>query len=374
MDSAQTWVEALNISPEKLSEWGEKAPEGVPLLVYALDQGLIPLKEYMDWASNHYGLPILDSKFFEGFDREKLAAERSNWAAWCFPVSVWEDVTYVACVEPPSETPDGKFAFILADPHAMIEAWGQTKLTETNVPGPLDAPEGINLNAPSTGFVLNLDSNVLASPDAPTETVEVEVPPPPPKAQPAAAKTAAPEKLGLVVKPAPAAAAPKPAPAAAAAPAKPAPAAVKVSEDVEIRSAFDRLKATYTMAMVMKCDESKVRPYRWSEDLQVPQNLEDATVNLTYPSFFRIVAKTQQPYHGFIIDSPVHRNFFTSLKFDDLPACVTAIPLKADNNLWGMLVAIGPESAQSPEALDNAARIGEKLTKALEPAWSSGAA
>src|ERR1700730_12075108 len=108
MDSQETWVEALNISSESLSEWGAQAPATVPLLVWCLEMGLVPCEDYLACASERFELPVLINAFFHSFDHHQFEAERQNgiWNPWLFPVGKWDDVTLIACVEPPAEPPE----------------------------------------------------------------------------------------------------------------------------------------------------------------------------------------------------------------------------------------------------------------------------
>src|SRR6185312_12687814 len=125
MSEPQTWAEALKISPEKLSEWSEKAPGDIPLLIWCLQEGQIRAEEYLDWACENFGLPVLNSAFFtQDFDKTTLEQYRKdpNYCAWNFPVAFWDDVLFIACAEPPSD-PSMGFAYILADPAAMKEVW-----------------------------------------------------------------------------------------------------------------------------------------------------------------------------------------------------------------------------------------------------------
>jgi hypothetical protein len=379
MDTSQTWVEALKISPEKLSEWSEQAPAETPLLVWCLQEGHISPEDYFEWACEHFGLPILNSAFFtQSFDRTSLEPHRSNslWSPWYFPVGQWDDVTLIACAEPPAERPEGACAFVLADPAAMREVWG---LGEAKKDAELEAPMGINPNATKT-FILNLDSTMLmqdhVEPVKPTakEPKPNHVDPPnlaaptPIKAKTASAPPPTPpaKKSPLAVAAAVAQATPAQNPEPAAAKVKPIKGAPNPNEDSEIAAAFEHLRKDYQSSLIMRVSENAVKPYKWDPKLPVVAGQDKWNVNLSYPSFFRIVSKTMQPYHGYVIDSPAHQQFFASLNFPKAPACVTAIPLKHNGNLWGVLVAFGSETSQTGDALNHALEIGEKLGKTLD--------
>ncbi|NJM10339.1 MAG: hypothetical protein HC883_05655 [Bdellovibrionaceae bacterium] len=144
MSDQQSWAEALNIKPESLAQWSSQAPAGTPLLVYCLEHGHVPLAEYWAWAQDHFGLAVLQSHYFQqAFDPSFLEQARlsGNWHPWCFPIEQWDDVTFVACVEPQDRSQDksqyndenSRVRYVLADPRLMREAWGATS---TNIKTP----------------------------------------------------------------------------------------------------------------------------------------------------------------------------------------------------------------------------------------------
>jgi hypothetical protein len=413
MDQPQTWAEALNISSDQLSDWSAQVPEGIPLLVWCLEQRHVSVAAYLEWACDHFGLPVLSPEFLtRGFDRQVLQAQASHghWTPWCFPVGQWEEVTYIACVEPPHEMPEGVFALLLTDPKPLLKIWESEHpstaiLKEEKAPTPtparsttptrmaaapsptpeepstaapieFDAPVGIKIN-PTKTFVLNLDDMNLGE----TSTHAAE---PPPKSPPEftektsltftktiqspVLETSDFSSVGLT------------------SPSAPPPLNVAKSdkktfvlpqvqpsadEEGEIHAAFENLKSDYQSALIMKCSDTTAKPYKW--DSAISLEINQSAVNLSHPSFFRIVSKTLQPYHGYVIDSPIHREFFSSLKISEPPACVTAIPLKVDNRLWGILVAFGDENSQGSGPLDRAIKICDKLVGALNPTWTKAA-
>ena len=286
----------------------------------------------------------------------------------------------VACTEPPAELPEGKYAFLLADPAAMREVWGETQIN-----APLErseAPIGINPNATRT-FILNLDESTVLGEhsdgvdphsqdqeDKTTVTLSVIVPAKTQvaaaKATPAAIKKAAPI-LSVATED------PPPAPAVKAKSKAVPVVAENAGNASEISMSFSRLHENYQSALLMRCADGFAKPYKWDDQLAITPGDEKFNVNLGFPSFFRIVAKTMQPYHGYVIDSPAHREFFANFNFENPPACVTAVPVKIDEKLWGILVAFGGEAAQTSEALNQAISICDKLAVSLTAAGAKAA-
>ena len=404
MERPQTWAEALNINAEMLSEWSLKAPSDIPVLVWCLENGHVSIEDYLAWACEHYGLPILNTAFFtQSFDRDSLNAEvrgSEYWSPWCFPVGQWEDVTLVACVEPPANRPNYKCAYVLADPAAMHEIWGRNEggASPTASEPELEAPQGVDLKAQNT-FVLNLDNltslttmgEITASAEASDpdsmesksgltlmlDNPETHLITPPSESETqgitASLIVETPDEEGpppvtrTNVKPVKLA---PPAPAPAKPKGKPKP---LVSDEAEIQTAFALLRKEFQSVMIMKCIDGVAVPYKWDSSLRILENDESTHVNLLTPSFFRIVMKTSHPYHGYVVDSPAHKAFFDALRLPEPPASITAIPLMANGKIWGIMVAFGLENAQGPQTLEHAVKICEKLTSNCAQSWSQAA-
>lgn len=405
MSNDQTWVEALNINPEMLAEWSAQAPQGKPLLVYCLEEGHISVPEYMQWACDHFGLPVLSTGYFhEIFDVKSVKPYRreESWSPWYFPVEQWDGVTFVACVEPPHEEPQDNVRHILADPRAMREVWEaaataeaptqETSINEgpqgltliipkvTSVPTQaeedkstaaapeakepvadnFDAPVGVNLTA-AKSFKLNLDDstilfkepegNTKVAKQAPSENSEVSQIPihhvetrkaPEKNEYASATSLAVSERLKSYI---------------------------PTDEDLACRQVFDTLNQHYDHSFIMKCTGEEAVAHKWDDKIQL-QDASRVKLSLTFPTFMRVVYRTQMPYHGYLVDSPAHRELFDSLGIKKLPSCVTAIPLKVRGKLWGVLVSVGEEDLQALYQLKYAEGAADQLIKAVESTWA----
>lgn len=378
-------MEALNISEQNLQAWSSEAPEGKPLLVWCLEQGKISSQEYLQWACAHYGLAVVSPAFFsQALDRAFVSVQRESgaWNPWCYPVEHWDDISIVACVEPPHELLP-KTCYVLADPVAMLEAWGSEDSKASAAP---DLPDGMSLEPTKKPFRLNLGAEtespapeetqhraelttsevlsqntpipfVLNLPEAtstdlppiPFESKVPEAPPPPkPQAKPPAVKAETTTKtFSKQVSP----------------------------EEAEqsILATLERLEKSFDGVFVMKCSEAKADLYRWGQKINPVNKGKDAKVELVYPSLFRIVSRTLLPYHGYVVDSPAHREFFQALNIADLPKCVCAVPIKRDSQLLGMLVTVGQEAHQAMDFLKLVEHEAEGLASKLVPSWSKAA-
>lgn len=388
MNDHKTWAEALNINPESLSHWSAQAPSGKPVLVYCLEQGYVDYAEYMQWAQENFQLPVLQSTYFQSaMDKDLLEAARNsgNWSAWMFPVDRWDDVTIVACCTPPGEDLGENVRFVLADPRAMNEIWNASEnLSPTLESGPVDMPSGLSLD--TKAFVLDLDNASLNLGPAPVETPAAETDvsfvlnvPNTTVSTPVSAPKAPPE-LRVVANETPAAPVIPPTPAVLTKPTPVAPrkptgtparhGSARVDENAVVNALFESLTERFEGAVIMKCEDQEAKLYKWDANLTPPEEAEKTSVNLSYPTFMRIVAKTNMPYHGYLVDSPAHQQFFGALGLSTLPKCVTAIPVRFDEQLWGLVVAFGPEDNQKMEYLNFAQEAVERLMNSMITHWA----
>jgi hypothetical protein len=425
MSVSQDWVEALHINPEKLNEWSALAPDGVPLIVWLLQEGHVSPGAYLDWAKEHYQLPVVSPEYFtDAFDpssaRDLQVHFDLEWRPWFFPVESWDGITLVACVTPPEHIP-ANARFILADPATLQNVWSLLASTVTATsfkmppipslensdeqlpPALPDIPEGLT-NAGTKPFTLNLDLDQLGAPAEP---------PPMPEA-PEGLKATPPEfKLDLPDFPSdePVAQVPEPVPMRAApvqpeippptpqermnddlsvvkvpsiaakaeavkAKAKPGAAGKKVSsleQDALIDEAFVKLKKIYQHCFLMKCTDATAKLYRWDDSLNPANDGKSVSIDLAFPTFFRIIYKTQLPYHGYLVDSPAHRDFFSELQITDLPGCVTGIPLRDGNQLVGVLVCVGAEELQKLDVLKKVEEAVAPVVESLTQSWVKAA-
>ncbi len=430
MEQSQTWAEALKINPKKLNEWSALAPDGVPVLLYVLQEGHITVARYLEWASARFNLPVLNENYFDStFDsdgaRNMQFALGHEWKPWMFPVEQWDGVVIVACMEPPSESIGEEYRFVLADPLVLQRTWSHmassftsTTLDSPNpVEGDVEIPNGITSTSIKP-FKLTLDdlneSNLFRSglepaPAAPPtpDSHEVELPEASVVTATSTAAKAPPIPLPMAVEDAaveefePPPVAHMPMVPESSLPTIPAPPELVPSDSVpsisrkpktkpvkaktkgpiltetqqleQIELAFAELKALYKNVFLMKCQEGIARLFKWDDSMKPTGGGKNIAVELAFPTFLRIISKTQLPYHGYLVDSPAHRDFFNSLKITDLPGCVTGIPIKDGSHLVGVLVGVGDDNLQKLDILRKAEESAETLIDALAPAWGKAA-
>ena len=370
MSTTRNWAEALNISPETLATWSAQAPSGTPLLVWCLEQEHIQLETYFTWAQTAFEVPILATRYFrEALDNVFITQARNegNWYPWQYPIEKWDNVTLVACVEVPPQEEWGDYRFVLADPRAMREAWGTTGMhkVEDQPPEPpameplaseaIEAPIGISAVPKPFKLNLNLDAAMELPSEQPPVTIHIDE----------SSLFEEPAHVAPVVPIIP--------PVSAASLASSSKRDPNADELAAIKDLFVSLGQRYHGSLILKCSATNAQLKHWDHRLKASPSHPSMNMNLSYPTFLRIVAKTMMPYHGYLMESSAHRDFFQALGFEGLPSCVTAIPIKNDGNLWGVVVAIGNEENQKMDSLSFVQEHTDKLIAVAGDEWFKAA-
>jgi hypothetical protein len=106
MKTPKPWVKALNVKFQDYETWTTQLAEGQSITFWALDHGKLRTQDYLYWAREHYQLPVLkDGYFRDQASTAMLKQMRSvaNWSEEMVPINSWENIIYIACVEPPQE-------------------------------------------------------------------------------------------------------------------------------------------------------------------------------------------------------------------------------------------------------------------------------
>lgn len=130
------WLEELSIDPQRFSD----LPEGQNPLLWGLRNDIVDEEAYVFWASTHYILPAIKPEFFSmavDFSLIEKFSQVFQWNESCFPIYMWEDTLFVACLEPPQIESDQKICFVIGPFSAMEMAWTKhngTPQTEFEAP------------------------------------------------------------------------------------------------------------------------------------------------------------------------------------------------------------------------------------------------
>ena len=83
--------------------------------------------------------------------------------------------------------------------------------------------------------------------------------------------------------------------------------------------------------------------------------------SLSADSFFSIVAKTQKPYHGYVVKNEVVDKFFKEVNSGHIPENVTVVPITKDDVVVAVLMGWGPKSTYTLTVLRDMERSVNSL-------------
>lgn len=128
---------------------------------------------------------------------------------------------------------------------------------------------------------------------------------------------------------------------------------------------FSELKSHFQQSMILLLNGEDLKPWKW-ENTWTPKNKQAfEAFNPDQPGLFRIIKRTKQPYHGYVVSSPLNKEFFKQWGFDALPEHVTALPMIVENHLSGIILSLGDESSGSDRALMDASKIVDEFVNTI---------
>jgi hypothetical protein len=357
------WAKALLVKPQDIDRWQAECPTPQGFLGWCLEQGKIDAESYLNWAANHFGLPIVRSDFFaRSFDQNLFEQLRTvaPWSPSLSPIAQWDGVIYLACAEPPV---DVKWSFtvqyVLAHPRDLSTYFA---------PNPVNADQ--TPPAPPEETVIGASAEPWSD-DVPTQT-GLEMP-----------EGLGPEGLSLDTKPpiAPVlqfnfSAAPAP---EAPAPDALAPDALAPSQDSQsaeftaitrIASSLDFLRDDFKSSMILEATGDTLKPLLW-DGVFKPQGEPVGPSNLTDPSAFRVVHRTKNPYLGHVVDTPINKTFFSAWGLSELPQKVLIQPIldsspSSESSLVGIFVSICDEQRHNQDLLSAGSRHSTEILRLMK--------
>ena len=357
MSMSPKWVQALNISEEKWKDWSQASPDAESILFWCLTHEQISWSDYSKWAKNHYEICLLDDTYFQLEDTigEELKSfmDSTLWKPWLQPLYSWDNVVYVACLEPTEVASTTKTMVpVICSPWQLETRWEKLKaLTEiqeasSDLP---DLPDGI---------IMTPDLAGKAKPILPEE----------PTAQTGLSITRDAASIHLTkfnYEPGPTQGTTETHDFGAISLSEAPPDINPSLKEREIISwLFNQIQPYFEMIWWMTLEDDKAVVKWWYPNKKFdPSQLK---VDTHTPSFFRIVKKTKLPYHGHIVDSTCHQTFFSAFGDGSLPAHVTALPIVLQSQFKEILVGSSNQKQQDPQMLVKVEKILEKALQALD--------
>lgn len=347
------WAQALNISAEKWQEWCNAIPDHDSILFWGLTHEQISWSNYSQWSKGHYELCLLDDAYFQLEDtigpELKSLLDSTLWKPWFQPLYNWDNVVYIACLEP-FEAPVSTtkvFVPVICSPWQLETRWEKLSklLSSTESPSELpELPDGIIMNglvpppypetAAHTGLSVTKDAASIHLTQFNFE------------AQPTHASTETHDFGPISLSEAPPDINPS------------------LKEREIISWLFNQIQPFFEMIWWVTLSDDKATVKWWYPAKKFdPSQLK---IDTHTPSFFRIVKKTKLPYHGHIVDSVAHQTFFAAFGEGTLPAHVTALPVILQSEFKEMIIGSSNLKQQDPQMLAKVEKILEKALQALD--------
>lgn len=351
------------------------------------------------------------------------------WSEKCLPVYEWDGVLFIGCLYPPADFPKltAKAVFVLCDPESLKNVWYEYQGTVVGKSAPLkpaplkmdDMPEGLSAaltSTPSAPEALSMDSLAadIGAPDLSADdgnilvdtAEEPEASPPVESLELADEPTVTTPKIDSndFLKAAPAAPAtaapttPQPQPAASAASeniyTKPGALSAKkdlnekpkdfhpevtrisvsslkntpkASLDSFMQSIFTEMEYHFEKTMVFLKDGEEMKPWRWDGNFQMnaDEGAAPAGIQLNTPSPWRIVMRTQKPYHGYLTANPINDKFFEAWNNAQPPEHLTLVPVMIEDHVIGMLLGIGLKPSDEKASLQLAEKLATEISQTI---------
>lgn len=384
----KAFLDHFKISEDEVQRYLAENTQVLPLIELLFEKKRIEEPEYLAWAKNHYGLPVLKETFFESNNSvtQLTSRYRNIFPKNIVPFYEWDGVLYVMCLEPtPFEAPQ-KIQYVLA-PLSLIQKFApSTSLAATPLPlAPTettditqtqptellqledtpDETQTVNLPAFEAPAGMESLSNVdfgkidlsndqpqgLSFPSTPEETkpifaVEAEV-----KA----------EDLKEFEKE------PEPTPTS---PLPEEPSQEMTHTGIIIQSdgatgVINSMKKHFDQAMILIYQNNVLKALKWDSSWKKEAHAQ-ASIDLKSASIFRIVFDTKFPYHGYVIPNPINDAFFHGWNQGKYPEHVTIVPILENKNIVGMLLGTCTKQAAQKFQVRHIESIAEEcLTKVI---------
>lgn len=292
--------------------------------------------------------PILSKKFF---DVHKPSIEfysqwlgLSEWTDKILPVYQWGDVLFIAFSAAPNSTTierisqtlenkKMKFVFAICDEVSLRNVWNLLQTSNTPILTPVsDSPEGL------------LDISVSAKPSIEQLSPEDLVAENEPLAMPDNNTSKSNKALFDITRTS---------------------SQDDRNWDLTLQDAMTKLHGTFQKVMILLKDDNGLRPWKWDDNFQCSTS-SPSLLDLDKASPFRIVDKTQKPYHGYVVDSEINHVFFKEWNEGKLPEHITLAPMMIGETIVGMLLAVGQKNSNDKKNLLLCENLAITLAKKIE--------
>ena len=374
-----------DLSAEDYTNWrnsSELRQEDFP--IWALKNNKISQNQYMEWAIQHYKIPFVTDSFFYNITINQQFWNRiknlANWNQDFLPIYEWDSIIFVGCLQPPKETQDKNIVPVLVTPKNLNFFWkkiqtfskiGARDTTSASPRGTISSGTRNTTSASPRGTTSSgARDTTSASPRGTTSSGTRDTTSASPRGTTSSGTrdTTAPTNksafllqeteqkthseflsnpltlLQTMVR-------------------NTALTQLKMFRGSDVVSQVAQISEKYFIGIIIfSFQNNQFTPIEWSDSMAGPAT----PINIEKPSIFKMIVKSKSPYHGFIVDNEIHKQFFTPWGFEALPTHVTFIPIFDNSkNIIGAFMGIASKPIHQKH-LHQITKWAASLSKVLE--------
>lgn len=123
-----TWQDHFKSYIKSAEGLYSKDTTDVSFLMFCLRSKTLPTPLYLDWAKEHFQLPVISEKFFQIHKPQpelyKKWQKVHKWSAECLPLAEWDGTLIIACLEKPLDYKHtNPTVFVLTPPQFLDQTW-----------------------------------------------------------------------------------------------------------------------------------------------------------------------------------------------------------------------------------------------------------
>jgi hypothetical protein len=331
-----SWIEKFNIDEEKIPKQGDHGLYGTALY-RVLKRGMLKSEDYLHWAQDQYKMATLKDEFLnsppQDFDNLWIKWEKAlDWSPELMPIAEWDDVLFVAALEPMEHRPEN----IRIQP--VLAHWHQIETLFKKVNPDYEKQKEVEHDLPDNFF----DDESSITNNTKTSITRIQ------GDRPADFKTQV----------------------------------AKVAENVhkhEFKNLtttaqtgflakaalhyFERLHEHYDFSVLLEPQGDSMRVTAWDPKISPLKDPTKVSIPLLTPSIFHIVKKTSKPFHGQVVNNKINQMFFSAFLQDpENVKFATVIPiLSPRKDIDGMFVCYSEKPPELIESLKAAEKVGKKI-------------
>lgn len=123
--------------------------------------------------------------------------------------------------------------------------------------------------------------------------------------------------------------------------------------DPSLIQLFAEMNKKFQKSMILLKSGDQIKPWKWDQNFE-KDPAAAASYSLIQPSPFRIVLRTQKPYHGFIVANDLNSQFLKDWNGAQMPEHLTIAPVIVEDHVVAMVLGIGTKASENKAALKTA--------------------